>query len=236
MPRLPRTITAAPLRTVRPQDLTETYARPHASTAQLVARGDLLRLARGYLVAVPDDARPGWHPGTEAAALGIAVAIFGQASAVLMGISAARIHHAYPRALGSAVVAVPEQHRPIHLDSGGTVHFVARNTERLDAILERLETGSGLVTTPEQTALDLAKRPGLGGQPQGASEALWTLARTVDLHRVLELAEVQHAPTAGRRVAEALVAPHWTEISKKTTTTTRMSTTEAGEATRTAPV
>lgn len=106
---------------------------------------------------------------------------------------------------------MPRQHRPIRLDQGGSVHFVARATGRLDATLERLETGRGLVTTPEQIALDLAKRPNLGGQTQAAREALWTLARTVDLDRVRKLAEEQHAPNAALRVAAARDAPHWSD-------------------------
>ena len=57
-------------------------------------------------------------------------------------------------------VAVPSQHREIALsDRPAVVRFVKRDTARLDA--ERIDTplGPALVTTPEQTVLDLAHRP-----------------------------------------------------------------------------
>jgi len=53
-----------------------------------------------------------------------------------MGISAARLHGAVPRALGIATVAVPAQRRPVTLDGRSErVIFVPRNVERLDAEL-----------------------------------------------------------------------------------------------------
>ncbi|MGB8386716.1 MAG: hypothetical protein WCE76_02440, partial [Mycobacterium sp.] len=64
-----------------------------------------------------------WVPSLEAAAAGIASAIYGATDAVLMGISAARVLGAIPRALATAVVAVPGQHRPIRLkDRPSVVH------------------------------------------------------------------------------------------------------------------
>src|SRR5665811_1907072 len=90
------------------------------------------------------------------------------------------------------VVAVPRQHRPVELEDGGRVVFVVRATGRLQARLETLETGKALVTTPEQTMIDLAKRPNLGGVPQEARDALKNLVPLVDLEKVERLAQQQH--------------------------------------------
>lgn len=204
MAAVPRAITRAPLRTVRPRDLRDLLANPHATTRRLVATGDLVRLAHGYLMAVPDDARADWRPTLEAAAMGIAVSIFGTGAPVLMGVSAARIHHAIPRALGVAVVAAPDQHRALELEIGGRVIFVKRDTSRLDASLERMETGRGLVTTREQTIIDLAKRPDLGGLREDALRAIKDLAPLVDMEKVRRLAQDQHAPTAAALVERAV--------------------------------
>src|ERR1700682_1301451 len=161
---LPASRAGAPLRTIRPQQAGGTYAHPRAEIGRLAERGLLHRVATGYYVVVPQDmVRRRWLPDLEAAAAGIASAIYGPQYVVLMGISAARVLGAIPRALATAVVAVPRQHRPIRLrDRPSVVRFIKRSTDRLDA--ERIETplGAALVTTPEQTVLDLAHRPQLG--------------------------------------------------------------------------
>ncbi|WP_230598307.1 MULTISPECIES: type IV toxin-antitoxin system AbiEi family antitoxin [Nocardiaceae] len=80
-----------------------------------------------------------------------------------MGVSAARLHGAIPRALATAVVAVPTRHDPIRLaDREAVIRFVVRDMARLDA--ERIDTelGAVLVTTAKQTVFDLAMCPGLG--------------------------------------------------------------------------
>lgn len=92
-----------------------------------------------------------WMPDLEVAAAGIASAIYGIDHVVVMGVSAARLLGAIPRALATAVVAVPRQHRTIGLsDRTAVVRFVKRGTDRLDA--ERFNTPQGvaLITTPEQ--------------------------------------------------------------------------------------
>ena len=200
MARLPLEFTRAPMRTVRPKDLAGVYAYPRVQIARLVEQGAVVRVAHGYAVAVPDDQDRDWKPTVEEAAAGIAAAIFGQRQTVLMGITAARIHQAIPRALGNAVVAVPHQHRPIALEGGGKVLFVARATERLDARLETLETGRALVTTPEQTMLDLAKRPTLGGAPEEAQAALFNLLPRVDVAKIEHLARAQRALTVWHEI------------------------------------
>ncbi|MGB3373038.1 MAG: type IV toxin-antitoxin system AbiEi family antitoxin [Rhodococcus sp. (in: high G+C Gram-positive bacteria)] len=104
-------------------------------------------------------------PGLEAAAAGIAVAAYGLDDAVVMGVSSARLHGVIPRALATAVIAVPTRHDPIRsadrqaADRQAVVRFVVRDTTRLDAERIRTELGPVLVTTPEQTVLDLMKRP-----------------------------------------------------------------------------
>ncbi|WP_143537843.1 type IV toxin-antitoxin system AbiEi family antitoxin [Rhodococcus sp. 14-1411-2a] len=98
-----------------------------------------------------------------AAAAGIAVSAYGRDDAVVMGVSAARLHGAIPRALATAVVAVPTRHDPIRLaDREAVIRFVVRDMARLDA--ERIDTelGAVLVTTAKQTVFDLAMCPGLG--------------------------------------------------------------------------
>lgn len=200
MPAVTRVAARAPLRTVRPRDLQDVAANPYSTLRRLVANGELLRLTHGYFVAIPDDAPQGWQPTLEAAGLGIAAAIFGHRQAILMGLSAARVLHALPRAINVTIVAVPSQHRPISLEHGGRITFVKRNPDALDAQLIRLDTGQGLVTTPEQTVLDLAKRPGLGGLPAEADQAIINLLPTANLDLIDDLAAKQHAPTAMKRV------------------------------------
>lgn len=199
---VPEAIRRAPLRTVRPQDLQSVYSRPRPQLARLVDRGAVLRLAAGYYMAPPDTAAPGWTPGIETAALAIASSIFGADHAILAGVSAARIHRAIPRALHVALVAVPRQHRPIELDTGGSVHFVQRTVDRLDARLERIdELGLGLVTTEEQTVLDLVHQ-GAGPMlsPSDLQESVAVLLRRSDRERLTELAADQRRAQTLRRI------------------------------------
>lgn len=159
--------------------------------AHHVRTGRLLRIAHGYVMAVPDDALPGWVPGIETQAAGIAAAIYGQGDVSLVGMTAARIHGAYPRAVAEATVAVPRQHRPIALTVGGTVRFITRDISRIDVRRERLETGQALVTTPEQTALDLARYPNLATDEQAATEAIRNLMPQIDRTRLERIASRQ---------------------------------------------
>ena len=142
----------------------DVYARPRAELARPMDLGLLHRVATGFYVAVPDyRVGTGWMPGLEAAAAGIAVSAYSADGAVVMGVSAARMHGAIPRALATAVVAVPTRHDLIRLaDRQALVRSVVRDTARLDAERVDTELGPVLVTTPEQTVLDLVKRPGLG--------------------------------------------------------------------------
>lgn len=178
---VPLAITRAPLRTVRPAALNEVYTQPTTQLQRLAKIGTVLRLAHGFYCAVPDDQGPGWEPTVEAAAAGIATAVFGERNIVLMGMTAARVLGGYPRAIGTATVAVPAQHDPVRLAfKSGLVRFMKRGTDTLDARLERTELGGVLVTTPEQTVLDLTKRPGLGALAEATAEAVRNLLPQCD--------------------------------------------------------
>ena len=198
---LPAGLAGRPLRTVRPQDVTDIYAHPRPELARLAERGVLHRVARGYYVVVPQEhlGRP-WLPNLEAVAAGIGSSVYGAEHVVLMGVSAARVLGAIPRALAHAVVAVPRQHRPVPLvDRSAVVQFVKRSTDLLDA--ERVETplGPALVTTAEQTVLDLARRPGLGHAESDVPAAVATLYRRSDRQRLTQLAAQQRLTAALRR-------------------------------------
>ncbi|WP_354559293.1 MULTISPECIES: type IV toxin-antitoxin system AbiEi family antitoxin [unclassified Rhodococcus (in: high G+C Gram-positive bacteria)] len=194
------------MRVVRAATAADVYAHPRAELARLTDLGLLHRVATGFYVAVPDNkVGGGWMPGLEAAAAGIAVAAYGRDEVVVMGVSAARLHGAIPRALATAVVAVPTRHDPIQLaDRQAVVRFVVRDTARLDA--ERIDTelGAVLVTTPEQTVLDLEKRPGLGDAEGEVWPAVEQLYRRCDPEVLAEIAEVQKMRTTLARLRDRL--------------------------------
>lgn len=202
---LPAALARVPLRTIRPRDATAVYPHPRAQLARLAERGLLHRLTDGYYAVVPQDmVGRQWMPGLEAAAAGIGAAVYGADDVVVMGISAARLHGAIPRALATAIIAVPQQHRPITLaDRPATVRFVRRQTSELDAELIRTELGPTLVTTPEQTVLDLAHRPGLGGAETDVPAAVTALYARSDKTRLQTLAAEQ------RRLASLRRAEGW---------------------------
>ncbi|OMB99877.1 hypothetical protein A5733_04995 [Mycobacterium sp. NS-7484] len=204
---VPPSLAAYPLSTFRTAQAKQAYAHPAAEVARLHERGLLHRLTHGYYVVVPRDmVGRNWMPGLETAAAGIASAIYGPEDIVVMGVSAARLHGAIPRTLATATVAVPEQHRRIELsDRPAVVRFVKRNTRGLDA--ERLDTelGPTLVTTPEQTTLDLAHRPSLGDNETDVLAAIAALHAHSDRRRLGRLAVEQ------RRVASLRRAEDWAE-------------------------
>ena len=166
-----------PLGVLRPVDLAHRYSQPRTEFARLEARGLLHRLLPGYYAVVPRGRPAGsWRPDLEAAAAGLAAAAYGPAHVVLMGLSAARVHGALPRAIAVAVVATPRQRRAAFLtDRDATVLFVRRDVDRLDAQPVRTELGRALVTSVEQTVLDLARRPDLGGMPAESRAAVCAL-------------------------------------------------------------
>jgi AbiEi antitoxin C-terminal domain len=161
---LPVEIAAAPLRTVRPRDVTA-YRQPRQELARLVRNGLVHRLSDGFFAVVPPD-RVGtdWLPTLEAAAAGIAAAEFGADRFALMGVTAARVHRAIPRSIAFAAVAAPRRRAALRLtDRHATIQFLARDVDRIDAAVMATDLGPCLVTTVEQTALDLMHLPRLGG-------------------------------------------------------------------------
>ena len=104
-----------PLRTFRPQDATDVYAHPRPELARLVTRGVLHRAAPGYYIVVPpEQAGRRRIPNLEATAAGIAAAINGPDHAIVMGISAARLHRCDPPGVG-----------PTAADGRSTEHTIA---------------------------------------------------------------------------------------------------------------
>lgn len=205
---IPATLAQAPLRTIRPRDAGAVYAHPRSQLVRLANHGLLHRLADGYYVVVPQDmVGHRWIPDLEAAAAGIAATIYGHDEIVVMGLSAARLHGALPRAVATAIVAVPRRHHPIALtDRTAVVQFVQRDTSGLDAEQIRTELGPVLVTTPEQTVLDLAHRPTLGDNEADVPTAVAALYARSDTKRLEALATQQ------RRVASLRRAEEWAGI------------------------
>ena len=184
--RVPVAITRAPMRTVRPVMLRDVYADPAKELARMERNGALVRIGHGVYVAKPDQYGPqdSWSPPLEEAAMTYATAFHGDRVPVLVGIGAARHHHAIPRAIGVTTVAVPHQRRPIDLDTGGRVVFTVRDPEVIDARPERGVIGTYLVATPEQTLIDLVTNPELGGMEAEARAAATALRGRVDLARI----------------------------------------------------
>ena len=189
---------------LRPIDARGVYASPGPEFARLTRRGLLHKVATGYYAIVPPDSTDrAWLPSVEAAAYGIAAADYGPEGAVLMGVSAARIHGALPRAVAVAVVAV-EKRRPVLAlaDRAATVRFVLRDTARLDAERVGTDLGPALVTTVEQTVLDLTHRPGLGGGADEAREAVRALWPRAEPARLRMIAQGQRLRAALARAGD----------------------------------
>ncbi len=195
-------------RVLRPRDAADVYAHPRGEFERLLEQAVLCRISTGYYALAPLErlGDPRWRPELAAAALGVAQADYGRDDVALMGITAAHRHGALPRALGTAVVAAPKQRPRLHTAVGEVV-FVKRDVRRLD--LERVDTEltTGWMTTPEQTGLDMAARPGLGGIEQdGIEPILRALARQADWAVVEQLAHDQRRPGALARLKKAAIA------------------------------
>jgi hypothetical protein len=177
-----------------------------------LAHSALVRpVAHGYWLVPPAErlTDPAWRPEVEAVGLAVAAADYGAGNVALMGVSAARHHGALPRAVAAAVVAVPRR-RPALDTAYGRIFFARRDTNRL--AVEPAETAlvTGMATTVEQTLLDLANRPGLGGiDPRQVGEAISGLAVSADWAEVLEVARQQrlHAAYVRARWVATRVLP-----------------------------
>lgn len=158
------------------------------------------RLAAGYYAVVPQE-RLGdlrWRPELDAAALGLAQTDYGIDAVALMGVSAARYHGAIPRAQAVAIVAIPKQ-RPALNSRAGRIIFVKRDVARLDVERVNTQLASGWVTTIEQTLLDVAARPELGGlSRRDADQTVRALGARADWALVDRMAAAQHKPAAHR--------------------------------------
>lgn len=205
-PGVPPEIAQAPLRTVRARDVT-TYAQPHKDLARLEDRGLLHRIADGFYVVVPQD-RVGssWMPTLEGAAAGIGAAEFGAGQYALMSLTAARLHRAIPRAIAIAVVAAPRRRRTLQtVDRRATVLFRTRDIGALQVELMETDLGGCLVTTPEQTVLDLAYRPNIGELEGEATAAIHTLLPRCDRELMADIAATQRLGRAFDRVRKMAV-------------------------------
>ncbi len=136
------------------------------------------------------------------AAAGVAAADFGGGSYALMGLSAARMHRAaVHRAVALAVVAAPRRRRDLTLaDREATIRFLPRDIEVLQ--VERMTTDLGpcLVTTPEQTVLDLVHLPKLGDMEFEVWNAIDVLLRRCDEATLEQIADEQRLNAALGRV------------------------------------
>lgn len=192
----------APMRTIRPADLAETYAYPRPEIRELERRGVLHRLAHGIYCAVPPEGDPQeWRPALEAATAAVATSLYGDRVPVLTGLTAARMHRALPRAISVGYVAVPTRRRALRLaDREGEIRFVMRAVSELDAVAMATELGQTLVTTAEQTVLDLARADPREEDldAQQAINALWPQCDPAVLE---EIAGRQRMRATLRRVA-----------------------------------
>lgn len=198
---LPPALARAAHGVLRPVDARDVYVQPTRDFRRLAQRGRLHRLAVGYYAVVPPAAQDReWMPSIEAAAYGIAAADYGSDPVALMGLSAGRLHGGIPRALGVAVVAAPKQRPPVALlDRTAAVVFVKRDVGRLEVERVLTDLGPVLVTTVEQTVLDLAHRPDLGGVPDEARAAVRVLWPRVDPEELARLARDQRLRAAATR-------------------------------------
>lgn len=186
---------------LRPRDAEAIFTQPALQFRRLEAKGELLKVAHGYYVLIPESERgANWRPAIEAIALGIGQADYGRNGVTLMHLSAARIHGAIPRAIAVAVLAVPKQ-RPTLKTEFGRIIFVKRDVESLKRVRTDTEIGTGWVTSIEQTALDLAKRPELVSGMDGVSgEAISALINRVDSKKLTDIAESQRMKSALARI------------------------------------
>lgn len=198
---LPVILTSRPLHVFTTRDAYAAYASPRPQLKRLTDAGLLRRLHGGIFAIVPtENVGLPWTPPLEAAAIGLEAARSGLDGAILMGLSAARIHGAVPRGLGQATVATRTQRRPIMLDGTGLeVRFIRRRVDELDADLSTTVLGDVLVTGIEQTILDLAGPRVQDTEAEAEREAIRSLAPRADHTRLRELAARQRLRGALRR-------------------------------------
>lgn len=188
-------------RVLRPQDASDLYSNPRAEFRRMERTGVLRRIAIGYYVAVPQEriGDPSWRPPIEDVAIGVAVADYGDAAA-LMGLSAARYHGAVPRAHAKAWIATNVSRRPIDGGVFGLFRFVARDVRSLHLVRAHTRVATGWVTSIEQTAVDLLRRPSWAGGRRAAEDAVARLLPRCQDDRLDELAAAQRGRAALARI------------------------------------
>lgn len=208
-PSIPAGLLAMQPPVFRPRDV-EFWSNAAKELSRLAAAGAIAAPLHGYYVVVPHG-RVGdrsWRPTIEGFALALAQRVADADRVALIGVSAARLHGALPRALATAVVAVGEQRRTLQTEWGDVV-FVARDVSVLDVQRADTDLTTGWVTTIEQTLLDIADRPTLGGiDPRAASDVLAALAPRAEWDVVADLARRQRRRAAyarARWVADAVI-------------------------------
>jgi predicted transcriptional regulator of viral defense system len=204
---IPPELAQAPLRTIRVRDV-EIYAHPRPQLARLAHRGLLHRLADGFYAVVPQDRTDGtWLPTLEGAAAGIGAAEFGAGQYALMGVTAARAHHVIPRAIAVAYVAAPRRRKELRLtDREAVIRFLPRDIGTVRVEMLPTDLGACLVTTPEQTVLDVAHLRNTADLEAEAQDAIRALLPRCDPETLTEIAEEQRlgrALTYVRRLERA---------------------------------
>ena len=170
----------------------------------------MLALTKGFYVLVPEDRRGAtttWKPSIEGVALGMAATLHSPDEVALVGPSAARAHRCYPRALGTAFVAVPDQRRPRQTILG-EIRFVERHIDKLDTVRVETDLGPGWATSVEHTALDLCRnRPAWSITGEARTEIIRRLADRIDWELIDEIAEARRSVKTLRRLRTMLDNP-----------------------------
>ena len=196
---------------LRPKDATW-WKNPGKELHKLAGVGVVVSPTYGVYVVVPPQ-RTGdraWKPTLEGFALALAQRLVGAQDAVLMGVSAARLHGALPRAVGTAVIAAPKQKRhSVQQTQWGDLFWIRRHADDMDIQHASTDLVPGWVTTIEQTLLDIADRPQLGRlDERTASEIIIALGPRADWDLVAQLSDQQRRRGAfarARWVADGVV-------------------------------
>lgn len=192
-------------RLLRVKDLAKWYSAPSKEVSRLVRRGTLASVAHGYFLVVPEHRRDGsWRPAIEDLALAIGVADYGPDRCAAVGVSAARLLGAMPRAVSLGTVAAPV-HRSALLTVFGEVSFSSRDAGRLDVQRVSTELVTGYCTTVEQTIIDLAYRPAIGGVSDSTvNDILRSLLQRCNLSRLESLAGRQRRTRTIHRLLDKM--------------------------------
>lgn len=124
-----------------------------------------------------------------------------------MGLTAARVHGAAPRRMRSHGSRPRSLADPSTQGSYGRITFVRRDIDELDLVRIRRELADGWVTSIEQTAVDLLRRPDWGGSQELARDAVADLLPRCDRDLVERIAAQQRGLAALKTMAVKLGRP-----------------------------